>query len=114
VTVNSRFCAKSTTALASPEDALMGGYRPALGCQDDHGDDAIGLRLVLGELRDALGLGAVQAVAFLAGRFTGDDLDRVGPELDRDVGVALEIVVSVGVPRRASLRCEYDVAPLVV
>ena len=65
---------------------------------------------VLGELRDALRLGAVQPVALLAGRLDGGDVDRVGPDLDGRVRVGLEVVVPVGIRRRSRLGSEHDVA----
>jgi hypothetical protein len=55
--------------------------------QDDHRDDAPGLFLVFGELRDVLGLRAEEALTFIAGRHAGNDIDRVGLHLDRDVGL---------------------------
>jgi len=66
------------------------------GCRDDHRDDATGLLLVLGELRNARGLRAEEALAFFAGRLTGNHLDRVGPDLDPDIGIGLETVVLTG------------------
>ena len=73
----------------------------------------MGLLLVFGELRDALCLGAEEALAFLAHRLAGDHIDLVGPHLDTDVGVGLEVVVPVGIRGRSRLRGKYDVASVI-
>src|SRR4029078_10359837 len=62
---------------------------------------------------DALGLCGEEPLAFLTGRLAGNDIDRVGSDLDRCVGVGLEVVVPVGIRRGSALRGEYDIAPAV-
>src|SRR5258708_33884832 len=63
-------------------------------CQDDHRDEALGLLLVFEELREALGLGAEEALALLPGRLACSTFDRPGPDLTRDLRRRLK----VGVP----------------
>src|SRR5207244_8303512 len=76
-------------------------------CQDDHRNEALGLLLVLGELREALGLGAEEALALLPGRLARSNVDRRGPDLDREIGVRLEVVVPVGAGGGSAVRGDH-------
>ena len=60
--------------------------------QDDQWNEAPGLLRDLGDLWIALDQGAVEALALLPGRLAGNNVDRLGPDLDRDIGVRLEVV----------------------
>src|ERR1700722_14358850 len=60
----------------------------------DHGDLPLARGLgVLRELRPLLCLGGKLPVALLAGQLAGDGGERVGPDLDRDLRMGLEVVI---------------------
>jgi hypothetical protein len=65
---------------------------------------------VLGEVREALGSSCEEALALLAGRLLGDDVDRLASYLDCRVRLRPEVVVPVRVVRRSPVRGEDQVA----
>src|SRR5438105_14002497 len=81
--------------------------------QDDHGDQALGLSFVFVELRSALSQGAEQALALVSCRLARNHFERAGPDLDRDIGVRLEIVVPGGLGRGSPPGGDDDAAPAV-
>src|SRR4051794_39308454 len=74
--------------------------------EDDHGDHAIGVRLVLGEFRELLLVGLPDPLTLPTLRLAGDDRLDVGTDLHRRFRVRSEVVEPVRVGRRAALRRE--------
>ena len=64
--------------------------------QHDHRDRPPRVFLVLRELRDPLGLRRVETVALGARSLLGEHRQRLGADLDRRLGVGLEVVVPAG------------------
>src|SRR5918992_2494097 len=75
--------------------------------EDDDGDLPVGLFLVGGEVRDALLLGLPDPRTFLTFGYPGDRIPLLGPDLDRDLRVRLQVVVPVGVGGSTALRSEH-------
>src|SRR2546423_35830 len=99
--------ARSMARTASPSSARR--RRIAVSTkrlEDDHGDLAISLLLIVGEAGELLLLHRPQPVALVARRNVRTCLQRLGPDLDLDIGVGAHVVVPVGIRRRATLRRE--------
>src|SRR5437763_4442011 len=85
-----------------------GCARPRLApFEHDHGDLTRRSLLVLGEARHQLLLLRPDALPLGTGRDARAYGDRLGPELDLDIGIGLDVVKPGGVRRRAALRREY-------
>jgi hypothetical protein len=83
------------------------------GCEDDHRDGAAGFARGFGELRVVSACSREEALALLACGLLGDDIDRLGSDLDSRVGLRFEVVVPVGVVRRSAVCGPDQVARIV-
>jgi len=80
------------------------------GVKDEHRNEPFGVLLVFEELWKALGLDAEEALALLSVRLACNNIDRPGSDLDRDMGVRLEVVVPARTGRGSAVRRDHDIS----